>query len=167
MEIRRIDRAITDKMEIQEIVKKGKFLHLGLIDGNYPYIIPLHYGFKYCDTNDTFVFYMHGAKTGHKINVIEKASNAFIEIETDVALTSGENNPCMYGSLYSSFMGRGVVSLVDDLQEKKDGLRILMMNQTDRSFEFTEQMASSVAVIKVVVYEYTAKARKYQQTMQA
>ena len=45
MNIKRKDREITDKKEIQEIIKKAKILHLGLIDDNYPYIVPLHYGF--------------------------------------------------------------------------------------------------------------------------
>ncbi len=35
-----------------------------------------------------------------------------------------------------------------------------MDNQTQRNFDFTEAMASSVAVIKVTVEHYTAKARK-------
>ena len=32
MNIKRKDREITDKKEIQEIIKKAKILHLGLID---------------------------------------------------------------------------------------------------------------------------------------
>ncbi len=160
MDIKRIDRAITNKAEIYHIVNTANFLHLGLLDGNYPYIVPLHYGFEYLETSDTFLFYMHGAKEGHKIDLIRQSPNVFIEIETDVALFSGEENPCKYGAFYSSFMGRGQVSLVEDTNEQKKALQLLMKNQTKRDFEFTNQMLSTVAIIKVFVNDYTAKARK-------
>lgn len=67
MNIKRKDREITDKKEIQEIIKKAKILHLGLIDDNYPYIVPLHYGFEYCDENDSFVFLCMEQKKGIKL----------------------------------------------------------------------------------------------------
>ena len=160
MNIKRKDREITDKKEIQEIIKKAKILHLGLIDDNYPYIVPLHYGFEYCDENDSFVFFMHGAKKGHKIDLIKNAPNVFVEIETDVVLDSGESIPCKYGSFYSSFMGRGKANIIENLQEKRHGLQLLMRNQTDLYFDFTERMISTVAVIRVDIEQYTAKAKK-------
>lgn len=158
--MRRKDREIVNIEDIMHIVRTAKVLHLGLLDEGYPYIVPLHFGFEYSGNEDEFVFYMHGAKKGHKIDLIKKDANAFVEMETDILLESGEDIPCEYSSFYSSFMGRGQVSLVEDEQEKKRGLELLMKNQTGRDFLFTEQMISSVIVIKVCVKDYTAKARK-------
>ncbi len=161
MNMKRKDREITDRADICHIIDQAKIMHLGLIDGDYPYIVPLHYGFEYLDREDTFIFYMHGAKNGHKIDLIHESSNAFVEIETDIALVSGGDVPCGYGSFYSSFMGRGQVTIVEDSCEKKHGLHLLMKNQTHRRFDFTEQMLSTVAVLKVTVKDYTAKAKKH------
>ncbi len=157
--IRRKDREITEVSEIIKVLDKAKILHLGLIDGAYPYIVPLHYGYEYSEAHGTFTFYMHSAQTGHKIDLIQSSLKGTVQIDTDVALLSGGDVPCQYGSLYSSFIGRGTVCIVSSTAEKKHGLELLMKNQTGKDFEFTEQMLENVAVIKIKVYDYTAKAR--------
>ncbi|KIR03607.1 putative nitroimidazole resistance protein [Lachnospiraceae bacterium TWA4] len=158
-EIRRKDRFVTDIKQILKIVDEAKILHLGLIDGVFPYIIPLHYGYEYNEERDGFIFYMHGAKVGHKINLINENSNACIELETDIELDPAGDVPCQYGSFYSSVIGQGIAEIVDEIEEKKHGLKLLMLNQTGRVFEFTEQMVNAVTVIKVEIADYTAKAR--------
>ncbi len=158
-EIIRRDRAVTDINQIIKIVDNAKILHLGLIDQGFPYIVPLHYGYEYDESNDKFSFYMHGAKEGHKIDLINANSNAFIELETDIDLDLAGENPCQYGSFYSSVMGQGQASIVENTDEKKHALNLLMLNQVGRKFEFTDNMVNGVVVIKVAVRNYTAKAR--------
>lgn len=68
--MRRNDREITDKNKIKEIISKSKVLHLGLFDEIYPYIVPLHFGYEF--SNDTIFLFVHGAKEGHKIDLINK-----------------------------------------------------------------------------------------------
>ena len=46
--MRRRDREVTDLTEIKAIVEKNMILHLGLFDEEFPYVIPLHYGYEYC-----------------------------------------------------------------------------------------------------------------------
>ncbi len=155
--VRRNDREITDLNQIMQVIDHTKILHLGLNDIDYPYIVPLHYGYEY--KNDQFIFYMHGAKVGHKVYLIQRNPKASIELETNIELTSGGDIPCKYGSMYSSFMGKGTAAIVEGNEEKKHGLNLLMVHQTGKEFEFNDQMADSVAVIKVLINEYTAKAR--------
>ena len=157
--MRRKDREVTDIQEILQIVGKAKILHLGLFDGDHPYIVPLHYGYAYAEDKHELTFYMHGAKEGHKLDLIEKNPNACIELECDIELVSGGDDPCKYGSAYASVIGKGHVEIVGDVQERIKGLKLLMKNQTDREFDIDERMSSSVAVIKVSLFEYTAKSR--------
>ncbi len=128
------------------------------MDDGYPYVVPLHYGYE--QTDGKYVFYMHGAKEGHKIELIKKNPHAFIELDCDVELVEAGDIPCKYGSLYASVMGRGNASIVDEAAEKIHGLRVLMKTQTGRDFDITEAMASSVSVLKVVLDDISAKARK-------
>lgn len=159
-EIRRKDRIVTEISHIIRILDEAKVLHLGLVDHGFAYIVPLYYGYI-CDwKNEKIVFYMHSAKVGRKIELISQNSNACVALETDVELISGNDTPCEYGSFYSSFIGQGVASIVEDMEEKKYALNLLMANQAGREFVFTEQMVSAVAVIKVEITDYTAKARK-------
>lgn len=155
--MRRKDREVTAIDEILQIVDKAKVLHLGLFDGEYPYVVPLHYGYEYAD--GTLVFYLHSAKEGHKLNLIRENPNVCVELECDVELVSGGEVPCKYGASYASVIGRGHAETVPDEQEKIKGLSLLMLNQTGREFAFSGEMAASVEVIKVTVPEFTAKSR--------
>lgn len=155
--MRRKDREVSDIKDVLEILEKGKILHLGMFDEVYPYVVPVNYGFEY--VNDTIVFYIHGAKEGHKLDLISKNSKVFVNVETDVKEYSGGDNPCKYSTLFSSFMGRGDAFIVKDVNEKVKGLEILMKTQTERSFEITEKMCNYVSVIKIVINEFSCKSR--------
>ncbi len=156
--MRRKDREVTDINEILKIVDKAKILHLGLFDDEYPYIVPLHYGYEYKDGN--LIFYMHCAKEGHKLDLIRNNHNVCVELECDVELISGEDIPCKYGSTFASVIGKGHAEILEDEQEKIIGLKLLMKNQTGRDFEIDERMANTVGVIKVTVHSFTAKANQ-------
>ena len=43
--MRRKDREVTNISDILKIVDTAKVLRLGLFDGDYPYIVPLHCGY--------------------------------------------------------------------------------------------------------------------------
>ena len=68
--------------------------------------------------------------------------------------------PCKYGAFFTSFIGRGKAELLEKHDEKAHALNQLMRHQTGKRFEFTEKMTKPVAVIKVVVTDYSAKAKK-------
>ena len=155
--MRRKDREVTNIDEILQIIERAKILHLGLFDSEYPYVLPLHYGYEY--TGEGLVFYLHSAKEGHKLDLIRSNPHVCIEMECDVELVSGGEVPCRYGAAFASVIGRGRAAVIDDVQEKIKGLSLLMKNQTGQEFTINEKMASTAAVIKVVVDEFTAKSR--------
>lgn len=155
--MRRKDREITRIEDILSIVDRAKVLRLGLFDDNFPYIVPLHFGYEYAEGK--LIFYMHSAKEGHKLDLIRRNQNVCIELDCDTELISGGDIPCSYSSSFASLIGRGLAEILDDEQEKVRGLYLLMKNQTGREFEITPQMASAVAVIKVVVCDFSAKSK--------
>ena len=56
-------------------------------------------------------------------------------------------------------MGRGTASMVEDVEEKKKAMTLLMKTQTGKDFTFQDRLVSMVAVIRIDVSEYTAKKR--------
>lgn len=154
--MRRNDREVTDKNRIIEILEKSKVIHIGIHDGEFPYVLPLHYGFEL--SGEKIIFYMHGAKQGHKVDLINSNSKVGFVVECDVEPFSGGDVPCRYGSFYASIMGKGCISLVEDDSEKIHGLEVLMKTQTNRSFHFDKEMADSVCVMKIECSSYTAKS---------
>lgn len=155
--MRRKDREVANIDDILCIVDKANILHLGLYDDGYPYVVPLHFGYEFA--KERFVFYMHSAREGHKLDLIRANPNVCVQLECDVDLVSGGNVPCNYGSTFASMIGRGQAEILSDCQEKCYALSLLMKHQTGKEFEITDRMAKTVEIIKVVVFEFTAKSR--------
>ena len=114
--MRRIDRAVTDDQQITSIIEQAKVVHIGMIDNDRPYVVPMQYGFVFCDGKLTL--YVHCAKEGRKLDILKKNPCVFIELETNVAIVSGGDVPCKYGSEYASVMGEGTAVIVEDVAEK-------------------------------------------------
>ena len=160
--ITRREREVTDLDEIIQILDKCMILHLGLVDGDEPYVVPLNYGYTMEDGKLTL--YMHGAKTGHKLDLIRANPKVFFEMDCDVHPFEG-NHACQYGTTYASVMGRGVAHIIEDVEEKIKALNIFMKTQTGKDFEFNEKLVGVVSIIKVDVSDYTAKRRPAPQMM--
>ena len=154
-EMRRQEREITDKEMILDILNRSQIVHLGLVDEGEPYVVPMNYGYV---MDDKLTLYLHSAKDGYKLDVLRKNPKVCFEMECDVQQSPG-TVACQYGTLFKSVIGRGKAEIVEDVQEKKKALSILMKTQTRKDFEFNEQMVSAVSVLKIVAEEYTAKAR--------
>ena len=152
----RRERQIFDTDSIIEILDKSKVLHLGMVDGDEPYVVPMNYGYEFVD--DKLIVYLHGARRGRKIDLMKLNPKVFFELECDITPFEGEI-ACKYGITYASVMGRGVAEILEDPQEKSHGLSVLMKTQTGKDFTFEEKMVSVVSVIKITVSEYTAKHR--------
>ncbi|MCQ2398752.1 MAG: pyridoxamine 5'-phosphate oxidase family protein [Sphaerochaetaceae bacterium] len=154
--MRRKDREVTDPDVILYILKKSKVLHLGLVDGNEPYIVPMNYGYTFEDGKLTF--YVHSAPEGRKLDIIRKNPSCCAQLECDGALIESAI-ACKYGYSFYSLEGFGKALIVEDNREKIKALSLLMEEQTGRSFTFTEDMVSNVEVIRIECSDYSAKHR--------
>ena len=150
------ERQITDENQIMAILDAGKVLHLGLAVDNEPYVVPMNYG--YTKENGKLVMYLHSAVRGKKLDMIRINPKVFFEIDCDLVPFESDL-PCQYGLSYSSVMGKGIARIVDDVEEKKKAMSILMKTQTGKDFTFEDRLVSIVAVIRIDVEEYTAKHR--------
>ena len=157
--MRRQDRMVANIEEIKDILNSTRIIHLGMMDGDYPYVVPLHFGYEIVD--DILYIYVHGYHEGKKFNLIKVNPHVFIEIDgNDEALVSGGDIPCKYSSVYSSVMGRGEAVYLANIDEKAHGLQMLMKQQTGREFTFPDSMVNSVGVVQIKVVDYTAKRRR-------
>ena len=156
------ERQITDEGQIMGILDAGKVLHLGLAVDNEPYVVPMNYG--YTKENGRLVIYLHSAVRGKKLDMIRQNPRVFFEIDCDLVPFESEL-PCQYGLVYSSVMGKGIATIVEDVEEKMKAMSILMKTQTGKDFTFDERLVSIVAVIRIDVQEYTAKHRPLPEKM--
>lgn len=147
---------VTDQKEIIRILDKCKVLHLGLVDGDEPYVVAMNYG--YTMEEDNLTLYLHAATAGHKLDLIKANPKVFFEMDCDVIPFEGKV-ACQYGTSYSSIMGRGRAEIIEDVEEKKQIMSVFMKSQTGQDFTFQDKLVSIVSVIKIQVSEYTAKSR--------
>lgn len=152
----RREHQIFDIEKIIEILDKSKVVHIGMVDGDEPYVVPMNYGYTY--ENEKLTIWLHGATTGKKLDIIRKNPKVFFEMECDLVPFEGDV-ACKYGLSYSSLMGKGIATIIEDSEEKQKALSLLMKTQVNMDFQFNEKLASVVGIIKIEVLEFTAKHR--------
>ena len=152
----RREREVTDINEILKILDKSKIVHIGLIDGDEPYVVPMNYGYTY--ENEKLTLYLHGATEGKKLDIMRVNPKVFFSVECDVEPFNG-TVACQYGTSYSSIMGKGNARILETPEEKMQGLTLFMKTQTGLDFEFNERLVSAVSFIKIEVSELSAKHR--------
>ena len=160
--MRKREREITDETMIRDILDRAQVIHLGLSDEGQPYVVPMNYGYVLEDGKLTF--YLHGALEGYKYEVMGKNPRISFSIECDVKLFEGRV-ACQYGTVYSSIMGKGTAVLVEDIEEKKQAMSVLMKTQTGKDFTFDEKLVSIVRVIRLDITEFSAKHRPLPESL--
>ena len=154
----RREREVTEPEQIRAILDQGRIVHLGMIDGDEPYVVPMNYGYTMEDGR--LCLYVHGALAGRKLDILRFNPKVFFEIDCGIEPFEGPT-ACHYGTAYASVMGRGRAEILTDTEEKKHGLAVLMKTQTGRDFEFQDKMAAAVSVIRITAENFTAKRRPH------
>lgn len=151
--MRRKEKEITNKADIEAILKKAFVCHLGLADGDRPYVVPMNYGYE-----DGHV-YLHGATEGKKLDIIKKNDKVCFEMELfQQDVIKPGDQPCDWGTAFQSVIGFGTAELLQTDEEKTRALNIIIKPHDGRNFTFPEEMLKRTAVIDITVEEMTGKA---------
>jgi nitroimidazol reductase NimA-like FMN-containing flavoprotein (pyridoxamine 5'-phosphate oxidase superfamily) len=148
--LRRKDKEITDIGEIESIIRKSLVCRLGLADVDTPYIVPLCFGY------DNNTLYFHSAKEGRKIEIIKRNNAVCFEFDIDSEIKSGKD-ACAWGMKYRSVIGYGTATLIEDPEEKRKALDVIMAQYADGAFEYSEKAFGKALVIKVEIESMTGK----------
>jgi len=148
--LRRKEKEITDKSEIESIIRKSLVCRLGLADNGTPYIVPLCFGYK--DNS----LYFHSAKEGRKIEILRRNNEVCFEFDIDSEIKSGKG-ACAWGMKYRSVIGYGTATLIEDPEEKRKALDVIMAQYADGAFEYSEKVFGKALVIKVEIESMTGK----------
>lgn len=148
--MRRKDKEITDKKEIEKILKESQICHIAMVDKEKPYIVPMNFGYE----NQTLFF--HSALEGRKINLIKKNPNLCFEVDQVVQFKKAQL-ACDWSIEYKSVIGEGRAQLLYDPEEKREGLDIIMAQYSGRIFEYPSEMLEKTLVIKLEIDKMTGK----------
>jgi len=148
--MRRKEKEITEETAIEAIIQKSLVCRLALSDGNFPYIVPLCFGYR------DKVLYFHGSLKGKKIDIIRKNQNICFEFDINTEIVKAED-ACHWSMKYKSVIGFGKAVLLEDLDEKRKALNIIMSQYSDRTFQFNDATLKGTVVIKVEIESMTGK----------
>ncbi len=155
--MRRKDREVKDKKAIESIVKRATVCRIAVSQNNLPYIVPVAFGYK------DNCLYFHSAPQGRKIDIIRQNNNVCFELDIDCELAKKSEQPCSWSMKYRSVVGFGKAFFIDDLEEKRAALNIIVEHCSGNSQEYpyAENVISNMAVIKVEIDSMTGKKSGY------
>jgi hypothetical protein len=148
--LRRKDKEVTEKSEIESIIRKSLVCRLGLADNGTPYIVPLCFGYK------DNCLYFHSAREGRKIDILKRNNEVCFEFDDNLQVKSGKA-ACDWGMKYRSVIGYGRASFIEDPEAKRKALDIIMAQYADGAFEYSEKALGEALVIKVEIQSMTGK----------
>ena len=109
--MRRKEREITDRKEIDQIISLGKVMHLALSDNNLPFLIPVFYAY------DGTSLYFHSAKAGTKIDILKRNNNVCFEISVDNGIVESDM-ACDFEAKHRTIIGFGKAQFVESEDDK-------------------------------------------------
>jgi nitroimidazol reductase NimA-like FMN-containing flavoprotein (pyridoxamine 5'-phosphate oxidase superfamily) len=152
--MRRNDKEIHDRDAVEAIIRDSLVCRLALSDENRPYVVPLCFGYR------DNALYFHSSPEGKKIEILRKNGNVCFEFDIDQEVVQDEK-PCKWTMNYRSVIGFGKGSLVENLEEKKKGLDVIMQQYSSRSFEYLQPEIENTVIIKVEIESITGKESGY------
>ena len=154
--MRKSDREIKSKEEIIDIIKRCDVIRLAFNNGDYPYILPLNFGFEI--KNDKVIFYLHSALEGTKVEIMKKDNRESFEMDTKHELQYYEEKGYCTMS-YESIIGRGRIRILPE-DEKMNALKKLMghYHKSEDTY-FNPAAISRTLVYSLEVEEMTAKRK--------
>jgi len=149
--MRRTDREIESRAEMDEIIRGSQVCRIALAMDNMPYIVPVSFGY------DGESIYIHTAKEGKKIIIFNNNNNVCFEFERNVKLIIDPNNVCKWTFSYESVIGFGNIFELESLEHREDGINKIMSHYSGREWIFREDKLENIRVWKIKIKSITGK----------
>jgi nitroimidazol reductase NimA-like FMN-containing flavoprotein (pyridoxamine 5'-phosphate oxidase superfamily) len=159
--MRRKDREVCDKHTLVDIVDNCKICRLGLAVDNYPYVVPLNFGYTW-EEGAPLKLYFHCARQGLKLDMLAQNNLVCFEMDGGHKLIRGEKAGD-YSFAYASVIGWGRAVIISQAEEKRRALHKLMEHQAGPgSYTFSEDDLAKVTVFCLEAEEITGKKNSEQ-----
>lgn len=152
--MRKQEREITDKNELNKILCQGKYAVISMCRDNEPYIVTLSYGY---DSTQN-VLYFHTGLKGLKIDFLKYNPCVCATIIDDLGYIQNE---C--GHEYRSVVLYGKMSFIDGLEEKIHGLDVILNHLEENPSVIKErviksaEMYNNIAVLRLDITDISGK----------
>lgn len=151
--MRRKELEIKSKKKMQSIIAGQEWMTVAMCKGKTPYLVTVTY--SYDARNESF--YFHCAPVGKKIDYLKANPIVWGQVLEDLGYVSGE---CEHD--YRSVMFRGRAEFIDEMNEKRKALGLMIDKLEDRPSEarkrlITQSSLEKVSIVRVKVLELSGK----------
>ncbi|SEH31159.1 pyridoxamine 5'-phosphate oxidase family protein [Magnetospirillum fulvum] len=155
--MRRKEREITERAEIDAILASEKVMHLALSDDNVPFLVPVFYAY------DGTVLYFHSAPAGSKIDILKRNDRVCFEVSVDHGVIEDER-ACDFEARHRTVIGTGRAVFVEDEAEKIRALDQIVALFTKTHFTYPAPKLAHTTVIRIDIDQIKGKSHGFPKT---
>jgi nitroimidazol reductase NimA-like FMN-containing flavoprotein (pyridoxamine 5'-phosphate oxidase superfamily) len=144
----------TDREVIESIIQQAAVCRIGLCDGGQPYVVPVCFGYE------DGVLYFHSSVKGRKVDVLRGNNAVCVEFDVDQEIVKAER-ACKWGIKYRSVIGFGEAFFVEEAEEKRRALDIIMRHYGGEPQDYPEATLSKTAIVRIEIQDAAAKILGY------
>ena len=150
--MRRKEREITDRAEIDAILQSSKVMYLGLADQDMPFVVPVFFAY------DGASIYFHSAGAGTKIEILQRNPKVCFVVSVDQGFIASDK-ACDFEAKHRTVIGFGNAIFIEDDAEKISVLDRIVALFSDQHFEYPKSNLHHTTVIRIDIH--SLKGKKY------
>jgi nitroimidazol reductase NimA-like FMN-containing flavoprotein (pyridoxamine 5'-phosphate oxidase superfamily) len=148
--MRRKEREITDRTEIDGILASSKVMYLGLADQNIPFVVPVFFVY------DGAAIYFHSASAGSKIEIMKRNPKVCFVVSVDQGVIEDEK-ACDFEAKHRTVIGLGEAHFIEEEVEKIKVLdKIVALFSTER-FEYPKSNLGHTTIVRIEIESLKGK----------
>ena len=146
--------SITDLKEMEAVIRHCPYCTVGLIDTDgRPYVLPMNFAYE------DGTIYLHSGPDGGKLEMVRRCPDVCITFcDGHELVWMHQQIACSYSMKSRSVICRGRVEFVDDLDEKRRILILLMKHYTNYPCTMSDPAVRNVVVWRVRMERMTGKS---------
>ena len=148
--MRRKEREITSREEIDGILGSTAVMNLALCDNNVPFLVPVFFAY------DGTSLYFHSAFKGTKMEIISRNNTVCFEVSVDQGVIESDM-ACDFEAKHRTVIGFGKAVLVEEMAEKVKVLDMIVARFTERKFPYPQGSLDNTAVVRIEIESIKGK----------
>jgi nitroimidazol reductase NimA-like FMN-containing flavoprotein (pyridoxamine 5'-phosphate oxidase superfamily) len=148
--VRRKERAITDRAEIDAILHEGKVMHLAMSLNDRPFLVPLFYAY------DGEALYFHSAQQGTKIAILKQNPHVCFEVSLGQGVIPSDK-ACDFEARHRTVIGMGTAVFLEDEEHKRYALDAIVGRFTEEKFPYPAPMFAHTAIVRIAIESLKGK----------
>jgi nitroimidazol reductase NimA-like FMN-containing flavoprotein (pyridoxamine 5'-phosphate oxidase superfamily) len=140
--IRRKEKEMKDKDEMKAVLGEAKYITIAMCKNNEPYLVTVNHGYD----GENNCIYFHCAKEGKKIDILKGHNRVWGQALIDKGYVQ---EACDH--LYATTQFRGKVIFLEDLEERRYALEVMIKALENDPDKVIEAQLSEKSIAKVQI----------------